>query len=320
MSNQFKLTTPIVIIPFIRPEKTRRVFEVIKAARPEKLFVLSDGGRNDAEWLKVKSIREMIDNEVDWPCQVFKRYPEKNLGCGNNIASGITWVFEQVEEAIILEDDCLPDPTFFRFCQELLEKYRNEPKITNINGYNFAVRNPKFKCDNSYYFSKIDFTWGWATWRRAWQHYDYNIKKWPEWKKNGLLKRILGNNEWVDYYTYLFDRYYTGTVDAWPGQWILIRWALNSLSITPGTNLVTNIGFDQEARATKDPAAAMANVPIEPIVFPLKHPDAIAANKEVDDYLFRYGIQINYYLKHKIIWQFKYHLPGLYRLLTRIKN
>lgn len=319
MPDDFKLTTPVVLIPFIRPEKTRRVFNEISKAQPEKLFILSDGGRNEAEWLKVNAIREMIDREVGWPCQVFKRYPEKNLGCRDNIASGISWVFEQVEEAIILEDDCLPEQTFFRFCQELLEKYRHEPRVTNINGTNLAVRDPKFKCADSYYFSNIDMTWGWATWRRAWQHYDVNMKKWPEWKKNGLLQHVLGNAERADYYEALFDRYYTGTVDAWPGQWILDRWALHSLSIAPRNNLVTNIGFDEESsHGMTDSKDIRANIPTTPIAFPLKHPAAIVAHKEADDFVFHHGVRVNYYLKHKILWLLRHRLPGLYQLLKKV--
>lgn len=316
--DNFKLTTPVVLVAFIRPEKTQWVFNEIKKARPEKLFVLSDQGRNEAERLKTKVVREIIDTQVDWPCQVFKRYAETNLGCKPNIASGLDWVFAQVEEAIILEDDCLPDQTFFRFCQELLEKYRHEPRVTNINGYNLAVRDSKFKCADSYYFANIDMTWGWATWRRAWRHYDVNIKQWPEWKKNGLLKEILGNDERVDYFTALFDRYYTGAVDAWPGQWILIRWTLRSLSIAPANNLVTNIGFDEESsHGMIDSFDIRANVPATPMQFPLKHPPIIVAHKEADDFVFHHGVRVNYYLKHKILWLVRSRVPGFYKLLRK---
>src|SRR3989344_1291440 len=319
MQKNKSLKTPVVIIPFIRPEKTKRVFGAIRQARPEKLFVLSDGGRNEAEWLKVKVIRDMIDHSVDWPCQVFKRYPEKNLGCKVNIASGIDWAFEHVEDAIILEDDCLPDPTFFRFCQELLEKYRHEPRVTNINGTNFAVRDPKFHCDDSYYFANIDMTWGLATWRRAWKHYDVKMKQWPQWKREGLLKRVLGNDEYIDYCTYLFDRYHSGTVDAWPGQWLLARWALGSLSIAPSNNLVTNIGFDKESsHGLYDANDIRANIPTTPAKFPLKHPTRIVAHKEADDFVFRYAAQINYYLKHRIMWFLRRYIPMFYKLLRKI--
>ena len=311
----------VVIIPFIRPEKTKRVFEAIRQARPEKLFVLSDGPRNDAEALKVKAIREYIDTHVDWPCEVFKRYPETNLGCKTNIASGLDWVFGQVEDAIILEDDCVPDPTFFRFCQELLEKYRDEPKVTNINGTNLAIRDPKFKCDDSYYFANIDLTWGWATWRRAWQHYDVNMKQWPKWKTECLLKKVLQNDEYVDYFTYLFDRYATGKVDAWPAQWILVRWALGSLSIAPANNLIMNIGFDQESsHGLYDETDIRANLPFTPIAFPLKHPTSINPNREADEFVYRQGIQINYYFKQKLLWLFKSRVPELYRILKKIKS
>ncbi len=316
----FKITTPVVLIPFIRPEKTQRVFDEIRRARPEKLFVLSDGPRNASEWPKVKAVRAIIDNQVDWPCQVFKRYPDRNLGCKDNIASGITWVFEHVEEAIILEDDCLPDQSFFLFCQELLEKYRNEPRIMQISGYNFASRIEAIS-DKSYFFSNIGMIWGWATWKRAWQYYDVNISNWPEIKRSGILKNILGADAIVDHYYHLFDNYYAQKIDSWDSQWFLARWLQGGLSAVSKNNLVQNIGFDKEATHNSiDPGDARAHVLVKSVEFPLVHPNQIVANDKADAYMFKHYLSINRFFDQKLLWFMKKRVPALHAFLKRLKE
>lgn len=313
------LKTPVVILAFNRPEKTQRVFNEIKKARPEKLFIVADGPRNETDKPKCEAVRNIINLQVDWPCQVFKKYADKNLGCKTNIASGIDWVFENVEEAIILEDDCLPEQTFFQFCQELLEKYKDNPRIMHISGVNFAMRYKKFSCVDSYYFSNIGFTQGWATWRRAWQWYDVSIRNWPEVKQSDQLDRVLGSAERSDYYRYVFDRYYRGVVDAWDSQWVYARWINGGLSIVPKKNLISNIGFDEESfHGMSDSNDLKANLPTTPMEFPLKHPFTIVVNKEADDFVFRYAVQINYYFKHKIMWLLRHHFPMFYKSLRKI--
>jgi len=173
------LRTPVVLIIFNRPPTTERVFAEIAKARPQKLFVVADGPRPErsGEAEKCAAARAVIDR-VDWECEVLRNYAEVNLGCRQRPPTGISWVFEQVAEAIILKDDCVPHPTFFRFCEELLEKYREDERVMHISGSNFQpgyTRGPF-----SYYFSRFNPIWGWASWRRAWQHYDLNMKLWAE--------------------------------------------------------------------------------------------------------------------------------------------
>lgn len=318
-----QLKTPVVIVGFGRPQKTQQVFDQIKKVRPEKLFAIFDGPRHAQDEPQCQAVRNIVDKQVDWPCQVFKQYPPSNLRCKPNMVAGFNWVFENVEEAIILEDDCIPEETFFFYCQELLEKYRYDPRILDISGTNFNVRQKDFKCEDSYFFSNYGWSWGWATWRRAWQHYDVDIKYWPQIKKDGLLKRVLQSDEWVNHFECMFDRYYTRTVDAWDGQWYLTHWYKNAYSIVPTHNLIYNIGFagevEQSLHRINDPEHIKARIPTQPMPFPLKHPTVIAPNRKADDFVFRHIVGINLQPKQKLLWFLKKHFPRLHRLLKRIK-
>ncbi|MDO8495019.1 MAG: glycosyltransferase family 2 protein [bacterium] len=320
MSQDFKLTTPVAFMVFNRPGKTARVFEAIKKARPEKLYIIADGPRHEAEAIKCQEVRNIIEQGIDWPCQVFKNYADKNLGCKKRISSGLDWLFANTEEAIIIEDDCLPDQSFFPFCQELLAKYRHDERIMHIGGYNMAVKDQKFRCNESYYFSNIGLICGWATWRRAWQYYDVNVKKWPEIKKSGLLERVLKNPPAVEHYNHLFDQYYAQTVDSWDTQWFFTRWTQGGLSIVPKTNLMTNIGFDTEgAHKAMDPNDERAHVPVEPITFPLVHPTSTSINKRTDDYIFKHYMDINHFWRQQWRWFLKSNFPSLYKKIKSLK-
>src|SRR5512139_3287315 len=175
--SDWQLKTPVAFIIFNRPDTAERVFAEIAKARPPKLLVVADGPRanRSGEAEKCAATRAIIDR-VDWDCEVLTNFSDTNLGCKNRVSSGIDWVFEQVPEAIILEDDCLPHPTFFRFCEELLERYRDDERIGMISGDNFQLGQKR--TDASYYFSRYNHIWGWASWRRAWRHYDREASAW----------------------------------------------------------------------------------------------------------------------------------------------
>ncbi len=222
------LDTAVVLILFNRPDLTRRVFEEISKAKPRKLFLIADGPRPDVagEPEKCAEARAVVDR-VDWDCEVFKNYSKVNLGCGHRPATGITWVFEHVEEAIILEDDCLPDPTFFRFCSELLEKYRDNERVMVVSGNNYFPRLKR--TSDSYAFlpiSGVSF-WGWATWRRAWQHHDMKAKIWSDLSHSKWLEKLQGCSEAARFWRKTFDRAYAaaGDADYWDYQWTLAIWA-----------------------------------------------------------------------------------------------
>ena len=284
----FKLKTPVVFIIFNRPETTERVFEEIRKARPLKLFVVADGHRADCpgEEEKCAEVRAIIDR-VDWDCEVIKNYSTKNLGCGARPATGISWVFEQVEEAIILEDDCLPHPSFFQFCQELLEHYRDDDRIMQISGDNFQFG--EGRSDYSYYFSMFSHPvsiWGWATWRRAWEKYDHNIKLWPEIRAGGWLKTYLGNNRVSAYWTMIFDEIYNRQyTSCWDYQWTFCRWIQEGLCIVPNQNLISNIGWGNDATHTtlSGSISIWDNIPSKEMKFPLKHPPYVLRDRKADE-------------------------------------
>jgi len=278
--SDFQLKTPVAFIIFNRPETTRRVFAEITKARPPKLLVIADGPRadhlDDAE--KCTDVRAIIDG-VDWDCEVLKNYSDVNLGCKRRVSSGLDWVFDTVEKAIILEDDCLPHPTFFRFCEEMLEKYRDDKRIAMISGNNFQFGRKRTEC--SYYFSRYTHIWGWASWRRAWDNYDVDMKIWPEIRDGWWLKDLLGARRSVWYWKYIFENVYQGKIDTWDYQWIFSCWIQNALTVIPNVNLVSNIGFGQEAVHTKIQNMFSA-METEAIIFPIVHPPYVIRDSIAD--------------------------------------
>jgi hypothetical protein len=270
MSTTPNIATPVVFFVFNRPDTTRRVFEAIRSARPRTLFVVADGARDGKPGeVDLCAVVRKITETVDWPCEVVRDYAERNLGCKQRIASGITRLFEQVEEAIILEDDCLPHPTFFRFCEELLARYRNDDRIGQICGVNF--QNGSRRGDASYYFSRYNHIWGWATWRRAWKEYDLQMGTWPALRDGDWLYDYLGDPLQFCYWSKKFEKAYAGRISSWDYQWTYAMWAANRLSVIPGMNLVTNIGVTGRSSEDSD-ARSMVNIPSGAMEFPLHHP------------------------------------------------
>lgn len=283
-----KLQTPVVLIIFKRPDTTERVFEAIRQAKPTKLFVIADEARphvpGEAE--KCAATRAIIDR-VDWDCEVFKNYAAENMGCGLRVVTGISWVFENVEEAIFLEDDCLPNPTFFPFCEKLLNYYRHDERIMNISGNNFQFGE---RTNDSYYFSRYPNIWGWATWKRAWKYYDFEMKLWQQFEKQNMLKTILPEVYAFEYWERIFKSVIEGKINnIWSYQWTFACWVQGSLSITPKVNLVSNIGFGTDATNTKNQhgkfTQMFSNVPTKSIDFPLQHPKIMVRHREADIFL-----------------------------------
>ena len=282
---EWKLQTPVAFLVFNRPETTSRVFEEIRRVRPPILLVVADGPRadrtGDAE--KCEAVRAIVDT-VDWPCEVLKNYSEVNLGCKVRISSGIDWVFKQVEEAIILEDDCLPHSTFFRFCQEMLSYYRHDTRIAQIGGCNFQFGRLRYK--ESFYFSRHFHVWGWASWRRAWKEYDVNMALWPEIRGGNWLSGIYRSKRDLELWSRIFQSVYLNKVNTWDFQWTFACMVNNALSVIPNVNLVANIGFNSEATHTSH-QNKFSNMKVEPIAFPLVVPRFILADNDADDYTMR---------------------------------
>lgn len=282
------LRAPVAFIIFNRPEVTARVFARIAKAKPTKLLVIADGPRSgrDGEVERCKATRAIIER-VDWKCEVLTNFSDVNLGCKNRVSSGLDWVFEQVSEAIILEDDCLPHPTFFRFCEELLEQYRDDERIGMISGDNFQFGKSRTKA--SYYFSRYNHIWGWASWKRAWQKYDRDLNLWPDTRNNNQFCTQFDNRTERKFWSNIFDKTHRGKIDTWDYQWTHALWLNQMLTVLPDVNLVSNIGFGADAtHTTKN--SPIATMTAEPINFPLVHPEVISANAGADRFTFEHVI------------------------------
>lgn len=278
----YQLRTPVAFIIFNRPNLAQRVFEEIRKVHPPLLLVIADGPRQDhpQDEERCAKTRAIIE-QVDWDCEVKKNYVDVNLGCRERIFSGLNWVFNEVEEAIILEDDCLPHPTFFRFCEELLDRYREDERICQISGINYQNGIERTEC--SYFFSRYNHIWGWASWRRAWKGCDVRLKKWPEVRKGKWLTTILGNPFFVPYWQYIFEKVYRGEINSWAYPWTFHCWLQNRLAILPVTNLIDNLGIGKDSTHTKGGHLFRKNE-VKPITFPLIHPSNIICNTEADRY------------------------------------
>jgi hypothetical protein len=282
------IKTPVAFLIFNRPDTTQKVFDAIRQAKPEKLLVVADGPRADrpGEAEKCAAARSIIDS-VDWECEVLTNYSDVNLGCKKRVASGLNWVFENVEEAIILEDDCLPEPTFFLFCEELLEYYRYDTRIMHISGCNYGVVG-SFPDDQSYYFSKVPGIWGWATWRRAWKWYDVDISFWNEFIKQGkLLQGIFTSEKELKQRLKNWEGVHLGKIDTWDYSWHLTSICQGGLAIKPSQNLVSNIGFGIEATHTKSARSPVAKLKTEAMQFPLKHPNFMLWDSDAEKRYFQ---------------------------------
>lgn len=283
MLNNYIVKSSVVFIIFNRPETTRKVFEVIRKVKPSKLFIIADGPRKNktGEDLICNQTREIVEH-IDWDCEVLRNYSNTNLGCKERISSGLKWLFEKVDEAIILEDDCLPDISFFRYCDELLEQYRNNENVMMISGnkvlYDYKVEN------QSYYFSRFAHIWGWATWKRTLQKYDVNLSDWQKIKPTNFLDKISFSSRSKIYWETRFEDVFNGLIDTWDYQ---LQYAItknDGLAIIPAKNLVINLGFnDVNATHTKGLKMRYSKMKLETIDFPLIHPPQIEANLIADE-------------------------------------
>ncbi len=278
-------TAPVVLLVFNRPQHTRRMLEQVRRARPATLLVVADGPRADApgDESACAEVRRLTLELVDWDAQVLTNFSSENLGLRRRVASGLSWAFEQVDRAIVLEDDCVPHPSFFRFCSELLEHYAGDTRVGAITGDNFQAQ--PFSCAHSYYFSKYNHCWGWASWRRAWRFFDESVALWPELKARGWLAGLFPNEGQARYWADKLDGVHQRRVNSWAFGWMFACWSQNMLTATPKVNLVSNIGFGGDSTHCLDPGSPMANLPAAGIDFPLTHPPTCVTNYLADHYI-----------------------------------
>lgn len=300
------VSVPILLINFNRPDKTRKLLELIQKVQPKKVYFAVDGPRtgHPGDRDKCKQVQDLVDS-VDGSCKVKTLFQHKNLGCGIGPVTAINWLFEHEEYGIILEDDCLPDLSFFLFCEELLKYYEKDCRVMQISGSNFfSNRHDTGKATSSYFFSSIGSTWGWATWRRAWKKYDYYVRDFPEIKSTGLLKGFFYNKEDTHYVLNMIQKAneQEKSVTWWDYQWDLAKHLNSGLSIVPVKNLIKNIGFSSDATHTKKVMPVYERVGLDPISFPLLHPKYVVANANYDEHYFKSFYERN------IISKIKYKL------------
>jgi hypothetical protein len=285
VDNQEKrLQPPLLFLVFNRPDTTHEVLKAIRIQRPERLYVACDGprdGRPD-EREAVHRVRQMIAEGVDWPCSLFTLYRDTNLGCKKAVSSALDWFFEHEEAGIILEDDCLPHPDFWRFCSELLDKYADDDRVFMISGDNF--QEGKRVSDDSYYVSALTHIWGWAAWRRSWQKVDLDLSGYDEWVQRGGLKRLFGPGRWERAWKRTFERYSQGRYNTWDYPFLFAAWKHGQYALLPSVNLVSNIGFGHQGatHTNADVYNQLSSISTFSLEFPLKHPTCIHHQKLAD--------------------------------------
>jgi len=260
MNEDFQMNTAVAMIIFNRPDTTKEVFEAIRQAKPPRLYIISDAPREgrEEERKKVAETRAYVEEHIDWDCEVTKNYAEANMGCKKRVASGISWLFEHEEMAIILEDDCVPKQEFFRYCQEMLIKYKDDSSVFMVSGTNDL---PAYVCKGDYFFNHFATIWGWATWRRAWsEHYDITMAAWPRYRQEKKFRHLFSNPLQYRLFERDCDRIHAGLVDTWDMQWVITILGNDALGITPRSNLIHNIGCGREdATHTKDNSREVAD-------------------------------------------------------------
>ena len=284
------LTSPVLFLIFNRPETTQQVFSAIRKAKPPRLYVAADGPRSDYpnEDEKCEHSRKIAKN-VDWDCEVKTLFRDQNLGCRLAVSQAIYWFFEQEPEGIILEDDCLPSQSFFWFCQEMLEYFRNDKAVGVICG--FYSNELEYKPSASFFFSRYLRVWGWAGWRRSNEGYDSNINLLIE-KQNTWKKDIFSHTDiflkryWQD----MFEEVGSGKIDTWDIQLQYLLWQKKQQVIVSSKNLVQNIGWAQGAHPlTKDHNHELATSEIN---FPLTTPEMTERDTRADKVIEKISYQI----------------------------
>lgn len=296
------LNTAVLLLIFNRPDTTARVFEAIRKAKPPRLYVAADGPREgrEGEADRVAKVRA-IATAVDWPCDVRTLFREKNLGCKYAVSGAITWFFEQERHGIILEDDCLPAQSFFWFCEAMLNKYETDNRIWHVSGTSTLVEQDVIN-EESYYFSKHNHVWGWATWASRWRHYEPALLYLPLFIKFNYIKNMGFGLYLREFWLGNFRMVANELIDTWDYQWYFISWINNGLSIIPTKNMISNIGFGCDATHTSDKRSNLANKPRFEIDLNLIHPQIIMPNVVYEEINARnlFNPSLIKYLKGKI--------------------
>ncbi|GHV73888.1 hemolytic protein HlpA [Spirochaetia bacterium] len=297
-SGRSLIKVPILFLIFNRLETTKMVFEAIRQAKPLRLYIAGDGPRNTRidENKVVLSVRDYVLGHIDWDCEIKTLFRDDNLGCGKAISSAITWFFENEEMGIILEDDCLPNQSFFSYCEELLEYYKNDTRIFVISGSN--NQGTWYSDRYDYFFSKTPFIWGWATWARAWNYYDINMSDIEDFIRYNNFVRMLGTKLGPRCQDIMYNRIKKEKVDTWDYQWSYTLYKNNGLACVPSKNLIKNIGVG--VNATHHILRKKKEFDIYELSFPLKKNPFVIADGIFDKKFWEYNTILYRFLR-KII-------------------
>lgn len=310
MGKNNPMQTPILFLIFNRPETTQKVFDSIRIVRPKYLYVAADGPRfdKDDDKERCEATRNII-KQVDWDCELELLYRDKNLGCKHAVSSAINWFFEIEEMGIILEDDCLPDQSFYLFCEKMLERYKNDNRIGMVTGMNYLFN--KVKMTDSYFYSRYYPIWGWATWRRAWKLYDINITKWQTTEMEKHLKISYKNSNIISFFKHMFENVSNAKIDTWDIQWVYTCIHHNLLCIAPKYNLIANIGFVGTHTGTR--ISRFVNMPVKSIdINNIHYPKNVIVNNKIDRIMFNAIIGP--------FWHPKQLVKILYRYLVKVSQ
>lgn len=300
-----QLNTPVLFLMYNRPDFALKIFKQIRRVKPKKLYISVDGSKGPEDELNVEECRN-IEFLVDWPCEIHRLYRSENLGCKEAVSSGISWFFKFEIKGIILEDDCLPNGSFFHYCEELLNYYENDYCVGHISGSNFLQKNIS---EESYYFSNYSYSWGWATWRGAWQLYNKDLQELPSTLNNNLYSKLKLSFKERAYWNSRFVKTYLNKINTWDYQWLYTLWTHNLKSIVPTKNLISNIGFDTRATHTAIINPNVSHLETTELPF-IIHTNNTKVNSKNDTKSFNNAIDLSFinslyfYLKWKLFMYF----------------
>ena len=291
------MNTPILILVYNRPFETKVLVNSLKKIKPKKIFISSDGPKNNSHDIKKNYEVKKILEKINWTEEIQYNFMNENYGCKESVSRGISWFFSKVKMGIILEDDCIPNKDFFSFTKKILYKYKNNNKIYVVSGNNFLEN--KVTINESYYFSKYNHCWGWGSWARAWKHYDKNLIKWNSFKKSKSWKNKFHIALERKYWEKIFNLCYKKKIDSWAYPWLYSIWIKNGLSILPKSNLVKNIGFNLDASHTF--SHKKFNFLTKKIEKKIVHPKKIKINHLADEYTLR-----NFFCIKNFLWPYRF--------------
>lgn len=269
----------VLLIIYNRPALAVQVVTALREYKPAKVYIAADGPRASSDAELCRLCRQGVVNEIDWDCEVYTRFSDENLGCGRGPSSAISWFFENEECGVILEDDCLPSLSFFNFCEQMLSKFFDTDDVMMVAGFN------PHACDNEsslYSFTRYSRTWGWATWRTAWQRFDYGVRDWGEWrwrfKYFSFFYFDLGEALCFGRIMDSLDR----RDDVWDAQWFFSLMKHRGLCVVPDANLIVNLGDGVDSTHFQSGNFPYPNLKYGNLIFPLIHPREIHANWVLD--------------------------------------